>query len=173
MGKKEKSKVDFSIVWVLLLALFAGALMIGGLIIVLRNLFIPELDDMFEGIMYCATGIIMTMVMAIMVSYQKTISLMNDYIEQANILVEKSQTIPPQQAFPTTVFMGGMPNSISPEEMEEYRKMRLKGMGYQNKLAEMSNEELTQELKKAEQEDNFERAVEIRDEIKRRKDTKS
>lgn len=173
MGTKKKTKIDFSIIWVLLLALFAGALMIGGLIIILRNLFIPELDDMFEGIMYGSIGIIMTLVMAMMVSYQKTIAQMNEYIEQANVLVEKSQTIPPQQTFPTTFFMGGMPGTISPEDMEEYRKAKLKDMGFQSSLEDMSTEDLNKELKKAEQADNFERAAELRDEIQRRKDTKS
>lgn len=172
-NSKKPNKFDASIIWVALLLLAGVALAIGGLIIITQNLFTEGVDNMFEGITYASLGIILIMVMALMVAYQKTIDQMNEYIAQARSLVKKAQqqNIKPNSGFPmsTMMFFGGMPNDMDPTQMAEYRRQTLKKyMGYQSEIQDMTDQELQTELNKAENEENFERAAAIRDEIHKR-----
>jgi hypothetical protein len=169
--KKEKKKIDLAVIGVILVSLASVALIIGGLIVIFRSLFVPGVDQMFQGIMYGSMGLIILFCLAIAVAYQKTIEQMNEYLAQANKLVQKSQTSKPRPQNPNTVFLfGGNPGDMTEEQIKAHKERMTRRVYGENEFSTMSIETLLQELKKAEASDNFERAAKIIDEIIKRKE---
>lgn len=180
-------KFDTEFLMHLLAGVASIALMLIGLIMLVASFFTPL--STFNAVMLLAMGIIMSVVVKLYFMFREVLQKVSDLLSKYSSLFSQDMKSPISSEVIT------INENTTPEEIEELKKKHpmvsaeldkilqrmginegmsgfMSSMGLSNEkkdIANMSIPELEKALEKAVNENEFETAAEIRDEIKRRK----